>query len=318
MQHRNVFVSLFASLAIVSACDLEADETERDIAGPVSLRPGGVGTNGGVFLNTSVIGADELDLNKLLYAEVKLVSVKIKDGGKLKLLDSVWSTDGEMFGKIGPVTYRGAQFLNAEVRVRLYTANYYNVEVPYTVTVYSPPTVDTMPRYTLKYWDGSAYKYLCAPDSVEQAAAIVLDSLTVNKTTGAITARPSTLYLGCASGAVGKAPTWGYTPWDLGLADFEAMVRMVRADYCADGVSWTTPGRAVTIEDVWGINSFAATAGALEGVWGPSGLLCLGTPRDSSIAAANVTCDGVPIAACPEGVDLTTFPDALALLKTAQ
>ncbi len=317
MKPTNTFATLCCSLVFVAAaCDLEPEALENSPDAPVTLRPGGIGNGGGVYLNTSVIGADELDLTKALHAEVRLVSVKIKEGGKLKLLDSVWADEGELFGKIGAVTYRGAQFLYAEVRVRLYTQKYYNVEVPYTVATYIPAAPGGMPRYTLKYWDGSSHKYLCAPDSVEQAAAIVLDSFTVNKTTGAVAARPKTLYLGCASGAVGKAPTWGYTPWALGLADFEAMVRMVRADYCGNGVSWTTPGRAVTVQDVWGINSFAGSAGATEAIWGPDGALCIGTPRDPNVTAASVTCGGVRLPSCPADVSLATYPEALAWLKS--
>ncbi|HEY0136659.1 MAG TPA: ADYC domain-containing protein [Nannocystis sp.] len=323
------FVTLFSSPVVISAlllataCDAEPELEAPDQPdqngpeeAPVELRPG-VANGSGVYLNTSVIGADEVDLTKVLHAEVKLVSVKIKVGNKLQLLDSVWAVEGELFGKIGATTYSGSAFLGAEVRVRLYTQKYYNVEVPYTIATFTPATVDEMPRYTFKYWDGSAHKYLCAPDSVEAAAAIVLDSFSVNKTTGDITTRPNTIYLGCASGAVGKAPTWGYTPWGLGLADFEAMVRMVRADYCGDGVSWTVPGRAVTIEDVWGINSFAAQAGATEAIWGPSGALCIGQPREPSITAASVVCGGVPVPACPADVSLATYPEALAWLKSA-
>ena len=318
MNPTNCLFTLCCALALTTACDLEGDDSWDPEVGAVTPRAGGVANGSGVYLNTSVIGADELDLNKLLHAEVKLISVKIKRNNKLQTLDQVWSVEGEMFGKIGATTYSGAAFLNAEVRVRLFTQAHYNVEVPYVVTTYVPAAPGDMPRYTLKYWDGKTHKYLCAPDSVEQAAAIVLDGLTVNKTTGDIAARSNTLYLGCASGAVGKAPTWGYTPWDLGLVDFEAMVRMVRADYCGDGVSWTTPGRAVTISDVWGINGFAATTGPTEAIWGPGGALCIGQPRDSTIAASSVVCGGAPVPACPPDVSLTTYPTALAWLKLAQ
>ncbi len=320
MTTKNTFATLCCfSLFCATACD-PADGAERepaeDGAGEVSLRPVGVGTGGGVFLNTSVIGADELDLNKLLFAEVKLVSVKIKIKNKLELLDTVWASEGEMFGTRGGVTYRGVAFLGAEVRVRLYTQKYYNVEVPYTVSTYTAAP-GQMPRYTLKYTENGTQKYLCATDSVEQAAAIVLDSFTVDKTTGDITTRANTLYLGCASGAVGKAPTWGYKPWELGIADFEAMVRMVRADYCGDGVSWTTPGRAVTIQDVWGINTFASSAGPTEAIWGPAGALCIGQARDPNVSASNVVCGGVPVPVCPADVSLSTYPTALAWLKSA-
>ena len=317
----NTFVTLCFSSFCALACDLDDDGPQAEAAEAaeaVTLRPGGYGTGGGVYLNTNVIGADEVDTTKLLHAEVKLVSVKIKIGNKLQQLDSIWAVEGQLFGKIGTTTYQGAAFLNAEVRVRLYTQKYYNVEVPYTIVTYQAPVPGDMPRYTLKYWDGATHKYLCSPDSVEQAAAVVLDGFTVNKTSGDVITRSNTLYLGCASGAVGKAPTWGYTPWDLGLADFEAMVRMVRADYCGNGVSWTSPGRAISIQDVWGINSFAPSATTTEAIWGPNGALCLGKPRDPSIVASNVLCGGVPLPTCPLDVSLATYPDGLAWLKSVE
>ena len=312
MSLKNSFVTLCTCLMFAAACDAGL-EAQPDGQGEVSLRPGG---GGGVWLNTSVIGADELDLNKVLHSEMKLVSVKVKVGKKLKTLDQVWAVEGQMFGKIGSTTYSGAAFLEAEVRVRLYTQEYYNVEVPYTVSTYTAAPTGGLPRYTLKYYDGSSYKYVCGTDSVEAAAAVVLDGLTVDKTLGEIDSRADTLYFGCVSGAVGKAPTWGYKPWDLGLADFEAMVRMVRADYCGDGESWTTPGQAITIEDVWGVNTFAASAGATEGIWGPDGLLCLDTPRYASVDPATVICDGVPVPTCAVDASLASYPEALAWVKT--
>lgn len=304
---------LGALLFPLLACDPAADAGFTDPGEAVQLRPSG--NNGGVWLNTSYNNVDEVDTAKVLHDGVTLQDVKIKVGNKMKALDSVWAVDGELFGKIGATTYRGAAFLNAEMRVR---NQQYDATVTVYITKYTAGAPGAPPSYQLKqtYFNGEVV-YVCnREDSVGSVESYIYADLSVSELTGDITARADTLYLGCHKGAVGKAGTWGYLPWELGLDDFEAVVRVVRADYCGDGTSYTHPGAAVTLADVWGVNSFAAQAGPTEAVWGPDGALCLGAPRDAAVSASSVVCGGVPLPTCPEDVDLTTYPDALLWSRT--
>jgi hypothetical protein len=311
--HAALVASLIAAVSLtLAACDPAPGEFV-DADDEVQLRPGG--TNGGVWLNTSHMNIDEIDTAKQLHDGVTLKHVKIKVGNKMKALDQVWAVDGELFGKIGPTTYRGAAFLDAEVQV--YNQEY-GANVNVWITSYSPGSAGAPPSYQLKqsYFNNQVV-YVCnREDSVGPYESYVFSGMTVSAG-GDIAARANTLYLGCHKGAVGKAGTWGYLPWDLGLDDFEAVVRAVRADYCGDGVSHTQPGIAVSVRDVWGVNDFAAQVGPTDAVWGPDGALCLGQPRDPTISASTLLCDGAPLPTCPADLDLSTYPDALVWVKAA-
>jgi hypothetical protein len=56
-------------------------------------------------------------------------------------------------------------------------------------------------------------------------------------------------------GAVAKCIDFGYKPWASPELDelHQACVRMVRADFCGDGTTWTKDGNLIDIEDALGI-----------------------------------------------------------------
>lgn len=59
-----------------------------------------------------------------------------------------------------------------------------------------------------------------------------------------------------------------------------ACVRMVRADYCGDGTSWTRDGVPINVYDSLGINTDDALW-TVDAAWSPAGALCIGeTHRD--------------------------------------
>ena len=68
--------------------------------------------------------------------------------------------------------------------------------------------------------------------------------------------RDDTLYIACHSGAVGKAPhVWNYVHHDLGDKAYETAVRVIRADYCNDGTSFTQEGQQLLTDDDKAYNS---------------------------------------------------------------
>lgn len=87
----------------------------------------------------------------------------------------------------------------------------------------------------------------------------------------------------CRGAALAKAVEWGYRPWashaGTPLEDYhEAAVRMIRADYCGDGVHHTTNGNPIDVADRLGIQ-VSDTTWPVEAKWGPDGAVCLNTPR---------------------------------------
>jgi hypothetical protein len=92
----------------------------------------------------------------------------------------------------------------------------------------------------------------------------------------------------CTSGAIGKCVRFGYKPWKVGpngepLWDYhQACVRMVRADYCGDGTSWTRDGMPIDVYDRLGIQVPDRSQNMqFEAAWGRDGAVCVSHPRVS-------------------------------------
>ena len=92
----------------------------------------------------------------------------------------------------------------------------------------------------------------------------------------------------CTNAALGKCVEWGYRPWasdeecrgsdctQRSLFDWHmACTRMVRADYCGDGVPHTRNGTQINIWDVLGIQNKATTSWQIEAEWTSDGAQCI-------------------------------------------
>jgi hypothetical protein len=95
----------------------------------------------------------------------------------------------------------------------------------------------------------------------------------------------------CRGGALEKCVTWGYRPWassvrcdpvtavcaPVSLKEYhQACTRMVRADYCGDGVPHTVNGTKIHVLDERGVQAADPNVTyAVEAEWGPDGAVCL-------------------------------------------
>jgi ADYC domain len=93
---------------------------------------------------------------------------------------------------------------------------------------------------------------------------------------------PGRFLVTCTGGAEGKCVRFGYKPWGTApdgssLAPYyQACVRMVRADYCGDGVGHTKNGTPIDLFDRVGIQTDEPAAGmTLEAAFGPQGAVCV-------------------------------------------
>lgn len=79
--------------------------------------------------------------------------------------------------------------------------------------------------------------------------------------------------LACVDGPIGKCVVWGYLPWVDGMRDLhQSCVRMVRADYCGNGVGQTKDGTPIDVWDRLGINEREKVPGmTFEADWAPDG-----------------------------------------------
>lgn len=92
----------------------------------------------------------------------------------------------------------------------------------------------------------------------------------------------------CVDAAIGKCAFWGYHPAKTRseclssqckaqpLAPWhQACIRMVRADYCGDGVPHTRDGTSINIWDNLGIESPDPSAWGMEAEWNADGARCI-------------------------------------------
>jgi hypothetical protein len=95
----------------------------------------------------------------------------------------------------------------------------------------------------------------------------------------------------CESGAVGKCALEGYRPWEKrqgkSLAPYhQACTRMLRADFCGNGTSYTENGRSINLYDRLGIQA-DSEPWTLESLWNEQGASCF---RSYNRSLVNVPC----------------------------
>lgn len=103
---------------------------------------------------------------------------------------------------------------------------------------------------------------------------------------GRYLATPGTLSLTCSSGAQGKCVRFGYAPFKRSangeslVAQYGACLRMVRGDYCGDGVATTRDGTSIDLYDDVGIQQPATGEEFhFEAGWTSDGAVCVHHPR---------------------------------------
>jgi hypothetical protein len=90
----------------------------------------------------------------------------------------------------------------------------------------------------------------------------------------------------CTESAIGKCVVWGYDPSKVGPDLHQSCTRMVRADYCGTGVSFTKDGTLIDVFDTRGVQQ--PTTGdawlAFEAAWTTTGAACVNRPRYDAFA----------------------------------
>lgn len=100
--------------------------------------------------------------------------------------------------------------------------------------------------------------------------------------------------------ALAKCVEFGYKPWNAGGGDLHrSCVRMVRADFCGDGNSWTHDGTMLNIYDRSGIQARETSRPyaddntyrwQFEAEWSPYGAICVDAYRIAEPTATLPSC----------------------------
>lgn len=288
---RPVLPLLVLATGLATACGGAAldddDELEfRDSAG-----------QGGPVFNTPKIFTSEvaqIDTQGQALAGVSLGAVQVVLGGDLVAIDagSLTVDQGALKAEVDGEGVKGIDFIGSvwsfhvseSDSVTTVQAFLTEVQTAFDGGLYDPDDPEELRRldperlvYRFKWFDGDGLVDTCVEDEIGGAQAVIYGDILVDHTLGTIVARPNTLYFGCISGAVGKASLWGYAPDSpslpsLSLPAFTTATRMVRADYCADGVPHTDVGNPVELYDRWEINTDTTYPGfTTEAVWDVGG-----------------------------------------------
>lgn len=302
--HARIAQFLAATALFMPACapEDEGDEFRMGTGGS------GSGSGGGTVFNTNYLGDDALPEVRApigtTHAGIVLKRIDLIDGTRINSFEVV---DGEIVARdVANNLYTDEALIDSDWSILGPSSPH---ELP--VRLVAREDIDGVPHYLFAHGGNTLMINTCRSQGDDSIFARLLSGFTLDEATGKIKPLSGTTYIACDNGATGKAAAWGYYDLAQALGDFaplETAIRVIRADYCYDGVSHTNPGVALQIEDRWTVLS-QNDGGPLEAVWGKTGLLCHGQGRSGAIP---LTCDGKPTTAipCPPGASLKSFPGA--------
>lgn len=176
------------------------------------------------------------------------------------------------------------------------------------IAAITPSGTPGLNYYTVEYQDSGTWKNICW----NGAQAIPLSGQW-NELTGGQVVDSSRFTFACRGAALAKCAEWGYERWKTHSeckggtckqhsldAFHQACTRMVRADYCGDGVPHTENGTSINIWDMLGIQTQELGTGmSLEAEWTTEGAACVKHTRWANSVGDDPARDYI-LAHCPE------------------
>jgi hypothetical protein len=188
--------------------------------------------------------------------------------------------DGGQLVAQGPhgTTLAGADLIGAHLSGNLDNGDVLSLRID-DVATGSAPNGDLY-YYTVRYQRGDgSWGMLCADETGNPTSAIVLAGRWSYAQGvaggGAHIADAASFTFACRGAALAKCAEWGYKPWrsvrGVNLAPYhQTCTRVVRADYCGDGVSHTQDGQVINLYDNLGVQT-DTRPWLGEASWDPNG-----------------------------------------------
>lgn len=224
----------------------------------------------------------------------------------------------------------GEALLGTELTVR----NHLDVEARVRIDAVRPDPLaphGPLAFYEVSRWDAAADAWVsyCEPGPDGSTLALPLPGRWRDGGVSFVE-DPHDFTLTCTAGANGKCARMGYVPGRLTEAGesltpyFVTCVRMMRADYCGDGRSYTAAGVPVDLLDRAGRQpQWQRRDMAFEAAWGPQGAVCVRRPRDASHTTLPALVERCPRLAdavgepCREDA-ITTHPEVLLVNRSPE
>lgn len=120
--------------------------------------------------------------------------------------------------------------------------------------------------------------------------------------TNEVIGAPNSVTIACVGEAAAKMKLMDFHPngnRQASAADRQATLRMITADYCGTGQSFTTAGVPVAWRDAAGLIVPQVAEVRLEAMWDADGAICLNAPRHASLKTINSACGPIPACTSP-------------------
>jgi len=284
--------ALVCGLLLSAACaPMEPTEAEETLTAELAeIKNNGLSVNG---LSVNGLSVNGLSVNGVLLSDGIGVEDLYLDGSNL----SGWK---------GGVSIAGTDMKGASV-----TANLANGATATLVIedVQRSTNDPDLWYYTIAQGSGGSKTYPCGTDGGVPIQALALagrwDLTSGTSTGGAYIDDPDMFTLSCVGSATAKCAEFGYKPWQTinetsgqttvarSLRAFhQACTRMVRADYCGDGMAHTIEHVPINVWDNFNtqVSSSVPPTWRADAEWSPSGAVCISNFRfdDEGVTTAYV------------------------------
>jgi hypothetical protein len=305
--HLWVSRTLLVGFCFAASVGCDADEGFTDEDEAVALRPGTGWCTHCTVIYSNAAKVNDADLSDIHLDEISTGGVKLREGSSYKgrafRLDIDPGTDrfiGMSIANPAVVEIQGAQFVGSKVLLEMPGAVFIDLEfTDYAEAV--PSWADhgaPITAYRARYLGPQqVYQPLCpSTDPDNQWFTLIPGEIY----TPTVTSSPRSVTIACVGEAAAKMKLLDFHPQGQRRASHgerQATLRMITADYCGKGESFTVTGTPVAWRD--NLDRVAPPNGedVLEALWDEHGAICLDTPRVVSREEVDAkcwipTCDG--------------------------
>jgi ADYC domain-containing protein/pentapeptide repeat protein len=256
------------ALLLVAGCAGDADDTgtlSDDLIADNGVSLNGVSLNGvslnGVSLNG--VSLNGVSLNGATSGGTTLTGLKV--------------TNSQLSGVKGTTTLSGTAMVNSLWNVTLSNGKTTKIQITSAATGAAPNTDVWM--YGVNIQTDQGFIPMCGSGILAIAVNGTFNNGQGVTGGGSFTASTTSFTFGCRGAAIAKCVEWGYKPWktvsSVNLTNHHvACTRMVRADYCGNGNSYTINGTAIDLYDALAIQADTA-AWKIEAEWTANGARCI-------------------------------------------
>jgi len=177
------------------------------------------------------------------------------------------------------VSLNGADFIGAQLSGVLSTGAALPLRID-DVGALTDGNADVM-TYAVSVQSDAGWAPLCGYETDGSVRLALAVPGTWDITTGAWSTTTDQFSFACRHASIAKCVEFGYKSWN-GFSDHQhACVRMLRADYCGDGVPHTVNGTPINLYDNDGVQA-DTESWPVDAEWTPDGALCFNHHRGDS------------------------------------